>query len=72
MELKDIATALVYGLGAIGPAIGIGLIGAGALDAIGRNPSAVKDIRANMILAIAFAEALGVFALVIALMIKFI
>lgn len=72
MELKDIATALVFGLGAMGPAIGIGLIGAGAVKAIGRNPSAAKDVRGNMILAIAFAEALGVFALVVALMIKFI
>lgn len=70
-ELKNIATALAIGLGAIGPGIGIGLIGLGALEAVGRNPDAEGKIRTNMILAIAFAEAVAIYALVIALIIKF-
>ncbi len=69
--LKAIATALAMGLGALGPGIGIGLIGLGALQAIGRNPEAEGKIRTSMILVIAFAEAVAIYALVIALIIKF-
>jgi F-type H+-transporting ATPase subunit c len=69
--LRDIAVALAIGVGTIGPAIGIGIIGGNALSAIGRNPGASKDIRTNMFVAMAFAEALGIFAFLIALMIKF-
>lgn len=69
--LKAIAAALAIGFGAIGPGIGIGLIGAGAMQAIGRNPEAESKIRTNMILAIAFAEAIAIYALVITLIIKF-
>jgi F-type H+-transporting ATPase subunit c len=72
MELRDLAMALAFGFGAIGPGIGIGLIGAGALNAIGRNPSASGDIKGTMILAIAFAEALGIFAFVISMIIRFV
>lgn len=71
-ELKDIATALAIGLGAIGPAIGIGMIGKGALEAVGRNPEAANEVRTLMILAIAFAEAVAIYALVVALIIKFV
>lgn len=70
--LKLIATALAIGLGAIGPGIGIGLVGGRAVEALGRNPEAEASIRATMILAIAFAEGLAIFALVISLIIKFI
>lgn len=70
--LKDIATALAIGLGAIGPGIGIGLIGKGALEAIGRNPEAANEIRTILILSIAFAEAVAIYALVIALIVKFV
>lgn len=69
--LKAIATALSMGLGAIGPGIGIGLVAHGALQAIGRNPEAEGKIRTNMILMVAFAEAVAIYALVIALIIKF-
>ncbi len=68
---KLIGTALAIGLGAIGPGIGIGLIGGGAMEAIGRNPEAESVIRTNMILAIAFAEAVAIYAIVFALIIKF-
>ncbi len=68
---KLIGTALAIGLGAIGPAISIGLIGSKAAEALGRNPEAESAIRATMILAIAFAEAVAIYALVVALIIKF-
>ncbi len=66
------ATAIVMGLGAIGPAIAIGLIGSRASDAIGRNPDASSKVQTAMILAIAFAEAVAIYALVVALIIKFV
>ncbi|HEC94261.1 MAG TPA: hypothetical protein ENI56_02750 [Candidatus Kaiserbacteria bacterium] len=64
--------ALAAGLGVIGPGIGIGLIGGGAMQAIGRNPEATGKIISNMILAIVFTEALGILAIVVAFIIKFV
>lgn len=69
---KLIAMAIAAGLGVFGPAIGVGLIGKGAMESIGRNPEATGKIASNMILAIAFAEALGILALVVAFIIKFV
>ena len=69
--LKAIGTAFAIGLGAIGPGIGIGIIGGKALEAIGRNPEVENKVRTMMILGIAFAEAVAIYALVIALIIKF-
>jgi len=68
---KQIGVALAIGIGAIGPGIGIGLIGGRAVEALGRNPEAESSIRTTMILAIAFAEAVAIYALVIALILKF-
>jgi F-type H+-transporting ATPase subunit c len=70
--MKSLAAALAIGLGAIGPGVGVGMIGAKAMEAIGRNPEAMGDIRTNMILAIAFAEAVAIYALVVALIVKFV
>ena len=67
-----IGMAIAAGLGVIGPGIGIGLIGSGAMNAIGRNPEASGKIVSNMILAIVFTEALGILALVVAFIIKFV
>jgi F-type H+-transporting ATPase subunit c len=69
--LKAFAAALSIGFGAIGPGVAIGILGGKALEAIGRNPEAESKIRTTMILAIAFAEAIAIYALVIALIIKF-
>ena len=69
--LKLLAAGLAIGLGAIGPGIGIGILAGKALEAIGRNPDAEGKIRTNMILAIAFAEAIAIYALVVALILKF-
>lgn len=71
LNLTPIATALAIGLGAIGPGIGIGLVAGPALAAIGRNPEAESQIRTNMIVAIGFAEAVSLYALVVALIIFF-
>ena len=70
--MKYLGPAIAIGLGSLGPAIGIGLLAAKGLEAIGRNPEAESKIRVNMILAIAFAEAISIYALVIALIIKFV
>ncbi len=69
---KLIGMALAAGLGVFGPAIGIGMIGGRAMEAIGRNPEASGKVVSNMILAIAFAEALGILALVVSFIIKFV
>lgn len=68
---KLLGAALAIGLGAIGPGIGIGLIGSKAVEALGRNPEAESMIRTTMILGIVFAEAVAIYALVIALILKF-
>lgn len=70
IDLTLIAKALAIGLGAFGPGIAIGIIGAKAVEAIGRNPEAAGSIRTVMILAIGFAEAIAIYALVIALIIS--
>jgi F-type H+-transporting ATPase subunit c len=67
-----LAIGLIMGLGTLGPALGIGMIGSKALEAVGRNPEATDKIQTLMILAIAFAEAIGIFALVVALILKFV
>jgi F-type H+-transporting ATPase subunit c len=72
MAVKSIATALAIALGALGPGIAIGMIGSKSVEAIGRNPEAHGKIQAAMILAIAFAEAVAIYALVVALIIKFV
>ena len=72
LDIKSLAAAIAIGVGAIGPGIGIGLLAGKALEAIGRNPEASGKIQAAMILAIAFAEAIAIYALVVALIIKFV
>ena len=64
---KFLAAAIAIGLGVLGPGLGIGLLGAAAMNAIGRNPEATGNITTNMILAIAFAEALGIYSLIVAI-----
>jgi F-type H+-transporting ATPase subunit c len=71
-ELKDLGAGIAIGLGAIGPGIGIGILAAKAMESLGRNPEAAGPIQQNMILAIAFAEAIAIYALVVAVIIKFV
>ncbi len=67
--MRMLAAGLTMGLGAIGPGIGIGILGYGAMQALGRNPEAKGPIMTNMILAIAFAEAIAIYALIVAILI---
>lgn len=69
---KNLITALTIIFGSCVPAAMIGWIGKTGLEATGRNPEAANDIRTSMILSIAFAEAIAIYALVIALVIKFV
>ena len=69
---KNFAAAIAMGLGALGPALGIGFIGAKAVEALGRNPEASSKIQTLAILSIAFAEAVAIYVLVIALILKFV
>jgi F-type H+-transporting ATPase subunit c len=57
---------IIIALGGIGPAIGIGLIGAKAMEAIGRNPEASGKVLPAMLLGMAFAEAIAIYALLLA------
>ncbi len=66
--MRLLAAALTMGLGLLGPGIAIGFIGFAAMGALGRNPEARGAILTNMILVVAFAEALAIYALIVAIM----
>ena len=66
------AIALVMSVGSIAPAIAIGMLVSKGLEAIGRNPEAASKIQTNMVLGMAFAEAIAIYALVVALILKFV
>ena len=66
VNLVPLAKALAIGLSGIGAALGIGMIGSKAMESIGRNPEAADKILVPMLLASAFAEAVAIYALVIA------
>ena len=70
--MKMLAVALTIGMGLFGPAIAIGLIGYSAMRSLGRNPEARGAILTNMILVVAFAEALGIYALIVAIILAMI
>lgn len=70
--LNTIAAASAIAIGAIGPAIAIGIIGSKGAESIGRNPEAASKVQTGMILSIAFAEAIAIYALVVALVILFV
>lgn len=69
---KNLYVAAAIAIGSIGPAFAIGMLASKAMEAIGRNPEAAPKIQTAMILAIAFAEAIAIYALVVALIIKFV
>ena len=71
-SIGSLAAAATIAIGAIAPALAIGMIGSKGLEAIGRNPEAAGKVQGPMVLAIAFAEAISIYALVIALIIKFV
>ncbi len=59
-------------MGMVGAGLGIGVLVSGAVTAMGRNPDAAGNIQTNMVLGIAFAEAVAIYALVVALLILFV
>jgi F-type H+-transporting ATPase subunit c len=71
-SVRQIASALAIGLGSLGPALAIGWQVSKAMEALGRNPEAEPAIRLNMILGVGFTEAIAIYALVVALIIKFV
>ncbi len=64
-------SAFAMAIGSIGPALAIGMIGAAALIGMARNPENSDKIQIAMIIAIAFAEAVAIYSLVVALILKF-
>lgn len=75
MEIEAVRLWATMGtiiIGTIAPAIAIGMIGSRSAEAIGRNPEAAPKVQTAMILALAFAEAIAIYALVTALIIKFV
>ena len=70
--LRMLAMGLSAGFGMLGPGLAIGLIGYSALQSLGRNPEARGSITTNMILSIAFAESVAIYALVVALLLGFV
>lgn len=69
-SIANLAKAAAIAIGGAVPALAIGLIGSKGLEAIGRNPEAASKVQSSMILVSAFAEAIAIYALVIAFMIK--
>jgi F-type H+-transporting ATPase subunit c len=69
---RMLAIGLVMGLGALGPGIGIGILGYGAMQGLARNPEARGSIMTNMLIAIAMAEAVAIYALVVAILLGFV
>ena len=70
--MKMLAIGLTAGLGLLGPGLGIGMIGFAALQGISRNPEASGPIMTNMILVTAFCEAIGIYALIVAIILAFV
>ena len=69
---KALGAGIAMGLGGIGPAIGIGMLVGRAMEALGLNQEARASIQTNMILGVAFAEAIGIYALLTAIIIAFV
>ena len=61
--LAELSGSVQGGLGALGAAVGVGLIGMGASAAVGRNPGAATKILVQAILSTAFAEGIVFFAI---------
>lgn len=70
--MKYLSAAIVMGVGAVGSAIGEGMIGSKAMDAMGRNPKMIDKLFTNMIVAMALDESTAIYSLVVALIILFV
>jgi F-type H+-transporting ATPase subunit c len=65
-----LAFGLTYAIPAFAAAIAVGLIGVGALNAAGRNPEKIGDLRTLMITAIVFVDSLAIIAIIVAFIAK--
>ncbi len=65
--MKMLAVGLTAGLGLLGPGLGLGIIGYSAMQALGRNPEARGPILTNMLLIGGLCEAIGIYALIVAI-----
>ena len=70
--MKMLAVGLTAGLGLLGPALGLGMIGYSAMQALGRNPEARGAIMTNMLIALGLTEAIGIYALIVAIILAMI
>lgn len=68
---ENFVVGFTIAVGGMGPAIAIGLIVFATIQALGRNPEAAARLQTVMILGIAFAEAIAIYSLVVALILKF-
>ena len=59
-------TTLAFGLATIGAGIGVGYIGGKAMESIARQPEAIGDIRANMLIMAALVEGVALIAIILA------
>ncbi|MBD3281660.1 ATP synthase F0 subunit C [Candidatus Uhrbacteria bacterium] len=64
--------AFAIAVGGMFPALGISKVGAKAMESIGRNPEAASKVQTAMLIGAAFIEAIAIYALVVALIIKFV
>ena len=71
VSYAPVGKGLVYGLGAIGPGIGIGYLVGKAVEAMARQPEAAGMVRTTMFLGIAFTEALALIGFVVFILLKF-
>lgn len=68
--MEQLAFGLTYAIAAGLCGVGVGLVGAAAVQAVGRNPEKIGDIRSLMILAISFVDALAIIAIIVAIIAK--
>ena len=64
-DIGSIGSGLAFGLGAIGPGIGLGYLIGRAIESMARQPEAAGTVRTTMFLGIAFVEAIMLFGFVL-------
>jgi F-type H+-transporting ATPase subunit c len=64
-DIGSIGAGLAFGLGAIGPGIGLGYLIGKAIESMARQPEAAGTVRTTMFLGIAFVEAIMLFGFVL-------
>jgi len=69
--MSAVGAGFAYGLAAIGPGVGIGIVVGNAVQAMARQPEAASLVRTTMFLGIAFTEALALIGFVVFILLKF-